>query len=333
MIPLHENEHKTVNLAKPAPPAKYTDYLAEIQTALAGRLNRRERRRREFELAFLQRGQFLELNGVVHHYQDLGPRDGEPIILIHGWDCASFWWHHIMDPLAESGYRVICYDLKGHGFSANDPANGYTVENFSTDLAALAEALELQQHHIAAFSLGAFVGLHYATHYPERVRSLAFFNFGLLTYNRTAAAFVPRVLDFVFNTLLRPVAHRELWLLPLLYSRLALAQNMPLIKDARLGTLSLRCCDSQAVRISAEQLARRDILEAVPRQIAALHHPILLVAGDGDPIMRPQDGRKLIDLAPCGLYLEVPRCGHLILFELPQQVVQIMRLHLRTAGC
>lgn len=36
-----------------------------------------------------------------------------------------------------------------------------------------------------------------------------------------------------------------------------------------------------------------------------------------------------MQLAPNGQYLEVPRCGHLILFELPEQVAQIMRLFLR----
>jgi pimeloyl-ACP methyl ester carboxylesterase len=326
-------ENTVVDTVEAAPTTKHQSYLHEIESALASRLSRRERRRREFELAFLKRAQFIEINSIVHHYQDIGPRDGEPLILVHGWDCASFWWHHIIDPLAAAGYRVICYDLKGHGFSANDPQQRYTVESFSADLQALADALDLPTHHIAAFSLGAFVALHYAAHHPQRVRSLVFFNFGLLAYNSIASKFVPRVLDFVFNSLLRPVAHREWWLLPLLYSRLAMARNTPLIKDARLGTLSLRCCDPHAVRVSAEQLARREILEAVPRQIATLNQPVLLVAGDGDPIMRPAEGRKLIDQCHTGLYLEVPRCGHLILFELPMQVVQILRMLLRTAGC
>jgi pimeloyl-ACP methyl ester carboxylesterase len=45
--------------------------------------------------------------------------------------------------------------------------------------------------------------------------------------------------------------------------------------------------------------------------------------------MRPASGRKLMALAKNGTYLEVPKCGHLILFELPEQVVQILRLFLR----
>jgi pimeloyl-ACP methyl ester carboxylesterase len=45
--------------------------------------------------------------------------------------------------------------------------------------------------------------------------------------------------------------------------------------------------------------------------------------------MRPADGRKLVALTPNGSFLEIPKCGHLILFELPEQVIQIMRLFLK----
>ncbi len=313
-----------------APPtSKYTGYLAEVETGLAGRLSSRERRRLEYEMGLLRRARFVELNGVIHHYQEVGPVDGEPLILVHGWDCSSFWWHHIVDPLAESGYRVITYDLKGHGFSDVDPRQNYTVEGFSVDLGALADALEIESFHVAAFSLGAFVVLHYASQAPERVRSLIFFNFGLLTYNRLASTITPKTLDVVFNGLLRPIERRGLWPVPFVYARLVMAQNTPPVNDIRLGALSLRYCDPAAVKVSAQQLARREVLEAVPQQMQAIHQPLLLVAGSGDPIFRPLSGRKLVDLARRGTFFKMPKCGHLILFELPDQVVQIMRMFLQ----
>lgn len=312
-----------------APTSKYTTYLREVETALAGPLSRRERRRLEGELALLRRARFVTVNGVVHHYQEVGPLTGEPLVLVHGWDCSAFWWHHIVDPLAAAGYRVIIYDLKGHGFSASDPRRDYTVAGFSRDLQALSDTLELEAQHIAAFSLGAFVALHYAAQAPGRVRSLTFFNFSQIAYNRFASALIPGVLDTVFNRVLRPIERRKLWQIPFVYARLVLAQNTPPVSDIRLGTLSLRCCDPEAVRVSARQLAQRDILEAVPQQMAAVQAPTLLVAGRNDPIMRPAGGRRLIAQAHDGIFLEVPKCGHLILFELPEQVVEIMRLFLR----
>jgi pimeloyl-ACP methyl ester carboxylesterase len=280
----------------------------------------------------MKRAQFIELNGVVHHYQDVGPRDGEPLMLIHGWDCSAFWWHHIVDPLAAAGYRVITFDLKGHGFSDSDPACGYTIAGFSNDTRALSDALGLGPQHVAAFSLGAFVALHYAANAPTYVRSVTFFNFSLMPYYEFASNLVPKLLDIVFNTVLRPIERRGLWWLPFIYARMVLARNTPQVNDIKFGTLSLRCCDPEAIRVSSRELARREVLDAVADQMRSVEHPTLLVAGSGDPVMRPASGRKLMSLAKQGTYLEVPKCGHLILFELPEQVTQILRLFLRGVG-
>jgi pimeloyl-ACP methyl ester carboxylesterase len=312
-----------------APTSKYLTYKAEVAAKLAGKLSTRERRRLEAEQRLMEQARFVDVAGVTHHYYEAGPAGGEPVVLVHGWDCSSYWWHHIVEPLAKAGYRVIAYDLKGHGFSDSDPRRDYTVAGFSRDLAAFADALGLQAQHVAAFSLGAFVALHYAASEPGRVRSLQFFNFSLIPYNRAASAVIPGVLDFVFNTVLRPIERRGLWWIPYIYALAVLSKNFAPVSDVKLATLSLRCCDPEAVRVSARELARREVLEAVPEQMRRVHQPTLLVAGAGDPIMRPQGGRRLMELAPSGQFLEVPRCGHLILFELPEQVAQIMRLFLR----
>ncbi|RRR73328.1 MAG: alpha/beta hydrolase [Candidatus Viridilinea halotolerans] len=322
--------HGSDALGSPLATAKYRTYYAEVTAKLASKLSNRERVRYEAEKHLMDQARFIEANGVVHHYMDLGPATGEPLVLVHGWDCSAYWWHHILDPLAEAGYRVICYDLKGHGFSDSDPGQNYTVSGFSADLFAFTQALGLEKHHVAAFSLGAFVSLHYADAYAERVLSLVFFNFSLIPHNRLASFLTPPTLNLVFNKVLRPIERRGLWWIPYIYVLLVMAKNTAPISDVKLATLSLRCCDPAAVLVSAQELARREVLDAVGEQMARVQQPTLLVAGSGDPIMRPDGGRKLMTLAPNGQYLEVPRCGHLILFELPEQVIQILRLFLRS---
>jgi pimeloyl-ACP methyl ester carboxylesterase len=313
------------------PTAKYTLYRAEVEAALRGKLSKRERKRLAGELALMQQAQFIKINGITHHYLDIGPRDGEVVMLIHGWDCSAYWWHRILEPLAAAGYRVICYDLKGHGFSDSDPARNYTVAGFYADLRGLVEALGISRHHLAAFSLGAFVALYYTARHDERVLSQTLFNFSEITYNRAISALIPRMLDGVFNNVLRPIERRKLWWIPFIYARLVMAQHTPPVADIRIGTLGLRCCDPEAVRVSAHELASRSNLEAVPTMMAAINAPTLLVAGANDPIMQPKGARKLIAHARNGTYFEVPKCGHLILFELPEQVISIMKLFLRGA--
>lgn len=322
-----------MSIPEAEPTAKYIAYLAEVQEALAGPLRPRERRRREAEFTLLQRARFIQLNGITHHYQDVGPPDGPPIILIHGWDCSALWWHHVVGPLTESGYRVICYDLKGHGFSDKDPHNNYTVTSFSADLQQLTQALALKPHHTVSFSLGAVVALHYAATTNGQVRSLTFFNFGLFTHNPIAMKIIPVGLDLIFNKILRPLTRRGLWIVPFVYARLAMAKNTPLVSDIKLGTLGVRLCDPEAVRVSAKQMANRAVLQAIPQQMATITQPVLLVTGKEDPVTGPKSGRKLMSVAQHGIFMEIPRCGHIILFELPDLVVQILRLHLRAAEC
>lgn len=310
---------------------KYSVYRNEVATRLAGKLSPRERRRLEAQQVLLERARFVELRGVVHHYIDAGPLTGEPLLLVHSWNCSAYWWHHVIDPLAAAGYRVICYDQRGHGFSDNDPHGAYTLADFGADLHALANALQLSAQHVAAFSHGALTALHYADAAPERVRSLTLFNFGLKPYSRANAALSPRLSDTLFNRVLRPIERRGLWWLPYLYALAMLTKNSVSVSDIKLATLGLRCCDPRAVGAAARESAQRSVLAAVPEQLRRVSQPALLVAGANDPLMRPGSGRKLMQLAPQGQFLEVPRCGHLMLFELPDQVTQIMRLFLRGA--
>jgi pimeloyl-ACP methyl ester carboxylesterase len=314
-----------LSTALPSEPTdQYRAYRAEVEAALP-RAKASERARLEGELALMHQARFVELRGVTHHYIDAGPRQGQPLVLVHGWDCSSYWWHHVIGPLAGAGYRVIAYDLRGHGFS-DSGGQDYSVSALTDDLAALAEELELGPQHLAAFSLGAFVALEYAARYPEQVRTLQFFNFGLLPYNKFASWLLPRLLDKVFNKVLRPLSSH--WRVPYYYARTVLARNTPSVADVRLGVLSLRLTDPEAARRSCASLAERASLEAVPRQMRQVQAPTLLVAGAGDPIMAPKLGRELMALAPKGSFFEMPRCGHLILFELPEQVVTLMRMHL-----
>jgi pimeloyl-ACP methyl ester carboxylesterase len=65
---------------------------------------------------------YLE-TGVRLHYFDVGHGD-DALVLLHGYPQTSWQWRHILEPLAEAGYRVIAPDYRGAGRSSrprNDP--------------------------------------------------------------------------------------------------------------------------------------------------------------------------------------------------------------------
>jgi pimeloyl-ACP methyl ester carboxylesterase len=103
------------------------------------------------------------------HYQCLG--QGEDLVLIHGLGAnLAFWYMGIARRLARQ-YRVIMYDLRGHGRSSMPPS-GYSLPDMAHDLRSLLDHLEVDRAHVVGHSFGARVGLYFTLAHQERVRTL-----------------------------------------------------------------------------------------------------------------------------------------------------------------
>src|SRR5438067_847879 len=76
---------------------------------------------------------YADIDGVTIHYAESG--SGEPLVLQHGWPQHWYMWRKLIPPLAER-FRVICPDLRGHGWS-DAPRSGYLKSQLATDLSGL----------------------------------------------------------------------------------------------------------------------------------------------------------------------------------------------------
>ncbi len=119
-------------------------------------------------------GAWLDTPTARVHYTDEGA--GEPVILIHGVGANADlnWRRNGVIARLRSDFRVIAYDVRGHGLSdkPHDPA-AYGAELIA-DVRRLMDHLEIERAHIAGYSLGGFIALAFATQHPERVRSVAY---------------------------------------------------------------------------------------------------------------------------------------------------------------
>lgn len=98
---------------------------------------------------------------VKIYYEDHG--SGEPIILVHGLT-ANHRHFQKQVPVLRKKYRVITYDLRGHGDSERVPT-GLTMKRLSEDLKELIDYLELSNTSMIGWSLGAHVIFEYIRHY------------------------------------------------------------------------------------------------------------------------------------------------------------------------
>lgn len=313
-----------------APPTeKFLLYKREIEQRLKSR-KPREQRYALYEQALIEKSHFVRLNGTVHHYHDSHPNaspEMPTIILIHGWDCWWMWWHEVIQHLNQAGVRTIAYDLKGHGWS--DEGTDYSLDALSLDLHALVQHLGLKRYHIAAFSLGSFVALNYAQRFEPEIGSLTFFNFGIFPNSAQLEKIIPTVIPFIFDKFLRKI---KVWWLIYAYARLTLARNHTSKENILVGVNSLRFISGKAIRETAKALAKREVTENLPKQIARLSIPVLLVAGKGDQVVSWKHTKALYEYAKNGRFELIKKCGHLITLELPKRTADLILSQMTVAA-
>lgn len=112
----------------------------------------------------------VEANGIETYYEDYG--EGEPLVVLHGATADHQVWAEQLQPLTDE-YRVILYDLRGHGKTGESDWGTYTVDLYADDLVAFIEALELEQPTILGHSWGGMIGYVTAMRYPESISGLA----------------------------------------------------------------------------------------------------------------------------------------------------------------
>jgi pimeloyl-ACP methyl ester carboxylesterase len=113
--------------------------------------------------------EFVSAGDLRFHYVQWGEH-GTPIVCISGITANAFCFQAFADDLARE-HRVIAYDLRGRGDS-DKPEHGYSVAIHADDLAKLIDAWGLDRPIVLGHSMGAFVALYFAAHYPDKLSKL-----------------------------------------------------------------------------------------------------------------------------------------------------------------
>ncbi|MBB3015740.1 alpha/beta fold hydrolase [Cupriavidus alkaliphilus] len=104
-------------------------------------------------------------DGTRIFYKDWG--SGRPVVFSHGWPLNADAWDAQMLFLVQQGFRVIAHDRRGHGRS-DQPAQGNDMDTYADDLAALLDALDLQDATLVGHSTGGGEVAHYIGRHGTR---------------------------------------------------------------------------------------------------------------------------------------------------------------------
>ena len=116
-------------------------------------------------------GEILDLEGGQVQAVDAGPRDGEPIVLLHCFSCALDYWDG-MRPYLDAGHRVVAVDLRGHGGSEK-PDSGYAVPEQASLVAEALRELGVRDAEVVGHSLGGSVAVALTEAAPALVDRVA----------------------------------------------------------------------------------------------------------------------------------------------------------------
>lgn len=117
-------------------------------------------------------GEMLPFPPGATHARWHGPARGPVVVAVHGLTTPSPVWDSLAAALGELGYRVLAYDLYGHGYSANAPGpQGPDLHERQLD--ALLDHYALTEDvTLMGYSMGGAIATRHAAAHPERIKRL-----------------------------------------------------------------------------------------------------------------------------------------------------------------
>jgi 3-oxoadipate enol-lactonase len=235
--------------------------------------------------------------------------DGPTVVLIHGLGLGRSMWDGQL-PALTGRFRVVRYDLLGHGESAK-PRGAIEMAHFVDQLDNLLDGLALERCALAGFSLGGMIARAFAVAHPERVGALVVLN---SPHDRTEverAAVRARADQAAADG---PAATVDAALERWFTAAFATARPEVLERVRRAILANDPEVYPEAYRVLAEGDA------ALVEPIAGIRCPTLVVACEGDRGNSPDMARRMAACIPDARVEIVPGLRHMGLVESPDTI-------------
>ncbi len=263
----------------------------------------------------------LYTNGIVTYFEDsaLAGASGPAVVLVHGHSVDLRIWDEQAPALSAAGFRVVRYDVRGHGRSMAPPT-GYTWEDYAADLGDLLERLNLEgpeeeslgvdRAHVAGLSMGGGIALQFALDHPDRVLSLTLVDSALpgFTYSDEFSRQIEELVAAVRAEGPR-AAFERLWLTHPLFDGLRRFPDR--FQRVREMALAYTAADYREGALPA------GYAPAVIDRLNEITAPALVVVGELDIPDFRLTADVLAENLPNARQLLLPNCGHVPPLEQP----------------
>lgn len=241
--------------------------------------------------------------GLELAYVEVGPAEGQPVLLLHGYTDNSRSWSLLAPRLGER--RLIALDLRGHGAS-DAPDCCYGIDTLAHDVSGFMDALEITSADVVGHSLGSMAAATLAAYYPEKVDELVLIS--------TAAAMPAEASDWLWDNvpdLLRPIDPNSQFMLDWYWN------PKPVDEDF--------LARERAESAAAPEATWMGVLRALTltdwtQMAKRIEAPTLILWGDQDGFFGAPSQEHIRQILPEAEHVTFEGYGHNMFWELPEEV-------------
>lgn len=238
-----------------------------------------------------------------------GPADAPVVVLIHGLGLNKECWQWTTPALSDT-YRVLSYDLYGHGVSVA-PSQTPSLSLFAAQLAGLLDHCGIERATIAGFSLGGMIARRFAQDTPQKTQALVILHSPHKRSDAAQTAILKRVDQArELGPQSTVEAALERW-----FTEIYRVANPDVMETVRGWVTS----NQKPIYHTVYRVLATGIDEIVAPS-PAITCPTLVITGDEDYGNGPEMSHAIATEIPGAEALVLPRLRHMALVENPEAV-------------
>ncbi|MBW6471537.1 MAG: alpha/beta hydrolase [Anaerolineaceae bacterium] len=272
--------------------------------------------------------QFMEINGVDVHYQEIESNSETLIVLLHGFGSSTYSWQKVMQPFSSFG-SVLAYDRPGFGLTERVipykevNTNPYLLEYQSQILLAFSEAKTAEKIILVGNSAGGTVAMQTALAYPDRIDALILISPAVYGGGGAPKWIKPLLnlpqMDRLGPVLVRTIRERGLEILELAWSDPEKIREEDLINYQK--PLSVDRWD-----VGLWEFTKANGENDIDSRISEITMPVLVITGADDKIIPADQSIQLASELPNASLVVIPDCGHVPQEECPTDFMNAVEI-------
>ncbi len=270
---------------------------------------------------------FLDTNGFRVHFKRFGT-GRTLIVLLHGSFLSLRSWRHVARPLAEQA-TLVAFDrpvcgLTSRPLPGKESASLYSADAQSDLVVAIIQELGFDQAVLIGNSTGGTIALLTALRHPDKVQALVLV--GAMVYSGYATSELPGPMRALMSTLKPVFSGLMRLMITRLYDK---AIRKFWYHQERLSDELLAAYKADFMVGPWDKAFLESFLETrhlgLATRLASVSIPSLVVTGEHDRAVKPEESRRLAQDLPGAEFRVIPDCGHLPQEETPDAFVALVK--------